>query len=140
MDAIAFLKNLLIDSLAGISIRNLPFIALQLFSAGITGLLYLKLCGEKHNPLRLIAVTIGFTALFMIAFTSVPLSIVAGSIVLAFLLFKKNPKKAESGMVGEQKIVLLLISYAAGSGHLILLAMTLVVLVVFYFFYNRKRT
>ena len=137
---IAFLKNLLIDSLAGISFRNLPFIALQLFSAGIAGWVYLKISNEKQNHLRFIAATIGFAALFMIAFTSVPLSIVAGSIVLAFLLFKKNPKKAESGMVGEQKIVLLLISYAAGSGHLILLAMTLVVLVVFYFFYNRKRT
>jgi hypothetical protein len=139
LEALPFIKNLLIDSLAGISFRNLPFILLQLISAGIAAIIYLKISRYKSNRTSFLVFTIGFTALFIIAFTSVPLSIAAGFIILAFLLFKPDKPGNTIDVLTEQKIVLLLFSYAAGAGHLILLAMTLIVLAIFYFFYLKKK-
>ena len=130
MEIFPFIKNLLIDSLAGISFRNLPFILLQLVAGGLAVLIYFKISKQKGSLARIIALGIAFTALFIIAFTSVPLSIVAGFIVLSFLA--KAQRRKEESITSEQGIVVLLLSYAAGSGHLILLVLSLLIIFVFY--------
>ena len=134
VEIIPFIKNLLIDSLAGISFRNLTFIVLQLVAGGLAVLLYLKISKQKVGFGKITALGVAFTTLFIIAFTSVPLSILAGFLVLAFLLRKPANTKEGQGFPGEQGIVVLLLSYAAGSGHLILLALSLLVIFLFYRF------
>ena len=134
MEFIPFVKNLLIDSLAGISFRNLPFLILQLISGGMAVMIYLKIAGKKGGIAGKTALGIAFTALFIIAITSVPLSILAGFLVLAFVLRKTAETTISSGIDNEQRWVILLLSYAAGSGHLVLLALSLVVIYLFYRF------
>jgi len=134
VEFIPFVKNLLIDSLAGISFRNLPFLILQLISGGMAVMIYLKIAGKKGGIAGKTALGIAFTALFIIAITSVPLSILAGFLVLAFVLRKTAETTISSGIDNEQRWVILLLSYAAGSGHLVLLALSLVVIYLFYRF------
>jgi len=139
VEIIPFIKNLFIDSLAGISLRNLPFIILQLASSGLAILIYLKISRQNENIPKITALGIAFTALFIIAFTSVPLSIVAGFLVLGSLANlpagKAGAQSRKGGFItSEQIIVVLLLSYAGGSGHLVLLALSLVVIYLFYRF------
>jgi hypothetical protein len=54
--------------------------------------------------------------------------------VLAFLLRKPADAKAGHGLLVDQRVIVLLLSYAAGSGHLVLLALSLVVIYLFYRF------
>ena len=132
MEIFPLIKNLLIDSLAGISFRNLPFIILQLVAGGFAVMIYFKISKQKGSLSKITALGIAFTVLFIIAFTSVPLSIVAGFIVMGFLA--KAQRRKEGSITSEQAIVVLLLSYAAGSGHLILLALSLIVIYLFYRF------
>jgi len=139
VEIIPFIKNLFIDSLAGISFRNLPFIVLQLITSGLAILIYLKISKQQGNLAKITAIGIAFTALFIVAFTSVPLTIVAGFLVLGFLANlpagKAGAQKRQGNSPGiEQNIVILLLAYAAGSGHLILLALSLVFIYLFYRF------
>ena len=132
MEIIPFIKNLFIDSLAGISLRNLPFIILQLASSGLAILIYLKISRQNENIPKITGLGIAFTALFIIAFTSVPLAIIAGFIVVGF--FAKAQRRKDETINGEQSLVVLLLSYSAGSGHLVLLALSLLVIYLFYRF------
>lgn len=141
MEILPFIKNLLIDSLAGISFRNLPFIILQLVAGGLAVLIYFKISKQQGSLAKITALGIAFTALFIIAFTSVPLSIVAGLLVLGFLAKSRQAgqvgqahSRKDEALNGEQMIVVLMLSYAASSGHLILLALSLIVIYLFYRF------
>ena len=132
MEFISFIKNLLIDSLAGISFRNIPFILLQLLIAPLSIILGLRLLNIKDSKKQTILLGILFTLLFIIATTSVPLSILAGFIVLAYSI-KSDKNRMDS------VFLMLILSFSAGSGHLILLFLTLVILVLFSFFQKGKK-
>lgn len=131
MELISFIKNLFIDSLAGISFRNIPFIIVQLISAPIAFILgsrLLKLTKETN----LLLFSVAFTLLFIVASTSVPLAILAFSIVAAFLMKKDKHNR-------DAQLLMLVFSFAAGSGHIILLVLSIVVITVFSFLNTRTK-
>ena len=124
LDYISFVKDILIDSLAGISFRNFPFILIQLLISPLAFIAGAKMLNIDSNLKSSALWAVLFTLLFIIAITSIPLSIIAAALSILYVFHDK-------GKDTNNKLLVLLMAYASGSGHLILLLISLSVIFVY---------
>lgn len=113
-----------IDSLAGVSFKNLPFILFQIIGGSLTTLLIIKLLKLAKDNKSLLIWSLLFILLFIVAITSVPLSLLAAAIVLSFIF--KN-----STMATETKFAVLIIAFVSAAGHLVLLFISLIIVLLY---------
>lgn len=124
MELYSFLREILVDSLAGVSFQNLPFIIIQLLSSALVTLLIINILKLQNDNRQILAWSVLFTLVFMVAITSVPLSILATAVALGFIF--KNTK-----VNTETRFLILMVAYVSAAGHLVLLLISLLIVFLY---------